>query len=356
MPLLDWYDARAPRSALAISRRARRADPYRVWLSEIMLQQTDGQGRHPLLPRVPRALADGRGARRAPARRRARRLGRARLLQPRAQPAQVRASGRCASTAAVFPTTRRSCATLPGIGPYTAAAIAAIAFGAQVDAGRRQRRAGGRAPVRGRGSRCRPPSAELKRLAATLTPAQRAGDFAQAMMDLGATHLHAEAAVVPDVPAAAGSATASAQGIEATLPRKADKAARPERVRPSPSWRCARTATCCCASGPSRACSRGMLEVPGDRVADELLPAVEGGAARGAGAGRLVAGAGRRQRTSSRTSGWSSWSTARWCRPMRADLLGRRPTLPLGARAAISPIRPLPSVMRKIIAHALKEM
>ena len=44
---------------------------------------------------------------------------------------------------------RRSCCELPGIGPYTAAAIAAIAFGARGDAGRRQHRAGGGAAVRG---------------------------------------------------------------------------------------------------------------------------------------------------------------------------------------------------------------
>ncbi|MDP2852336.1 MAG: A/G-specific adenine glycosylase, partial [Gallionella sp.] len=85
-----------------------------------------------------------------------------------------------------FPRTEADLVGLPGIGPYTAAAIAAIAFGEAAT------------PVDGNIERVvsrlfafkRPlPSAkrELKRLAESLTPQRRAGDFAQAMMDLGAT-------------------------------------------------------------------------------------------------------------------------------------------------------------------------
>ena len=81
---------------------------------------------------------------------------------------------------------RRRCATLPGIGAYTAAAIAAIAFDAAAS------------PVDGNIERVIArlfavaeslPNAkpELRRLARELTPQRRAGDFAQAMMDLGAT-------------------------------------------------------------------------------------------------------------------------------------------------------------------------
>ena len=57
-----------------------------------------------------------------------------------------------------FPETEAELRELPGIGPYTAAAIAAIAFGARDDAGRRQHRAGDGAAVCGARRRCRPPS------------------------------------------------------------------------------------------------------------------------------------------------------------------------------------------------------
>jgi A/G-specific adenine glycosylase len=85
-----------------------------------------------------------------------------------------------------FPQSENALHELPGIGPYTAAAIAAIAFGARAT------------PVDGNIERVVArlfavsaplPQAktELRRLADTLTPAYRAGDFVQAMMDLGAT-------------------------------------------------------------------------------------------------------------------------------------------------------------------------
>ena len=84
-----------------------------------------------------------------------------------------------------FPRAEKELLELPGIGPYTAAAITAIAFGEKAT------------PVDGNVERVvsrlfavRQPlpaaKSEIRRLAATLTPARRAGDFAQAMMDLGA--------------------------------------------------------------------------------------------------------------------------------------------------------------------------
>ena len=85
-----------------------------------------------------------------------------------------------------FPTSEAGLRALPGIGDYTAAAIAAIAFGCRatpVD--------GNAERVVARLFRVEPPvpaaKAEIRRLAITLTPETRAGDFAQAMMDLGAT-------------------------------------------------------------------------------------------------------------------------------------------------------------------------
>ena len=86
-----------------------------------------GDGRA-IFPRFPGALADGRGAGRRAARRGAARLAGARLLRPGAQPASLRARWWHASMAAASRRTRRRLRALPGVGAYTAAAIAAIAF------------------------------------------------------------------------------------------------------------------------------------------------------------------------------------------------------------------------------------
>jgi A/G-specific adenine glycosylase len=121
----------------------------------------------------------------------------------------------------VFPDTEDGLLTLPGIGAYTAAAIAAIAF---------DRRA---SPVDGNIERViarlfaieeELPAAKprIRALAMSLTPARRAGDFAQAMMDLGAT------ICTPKNPACAlcpwmASCAARARGDQESFPRKAEK-------------------------------------------------------------------------------------------------------------------------------------
>ena len=182
--LLAWYDRnrrRLPWRALP----GTRADPYRVWLSEIMLQQTTVATVGPyfarFLERWPdvEALAaaqlddvlhgwQGLGY-----------YARARNLHACAQAVVARHGGQ-------FPATEAELLTLPGIGAYTAAAIAAIAFNQPA------------APVDGNIERVMArlfavttplPEAkpELRRLAASLVPPDRPGDFAQAAMDLGAT-------------------------------------------------------------------------------------------------------------------------------------------------------------------------
>ena len=122
--LLAWYD-RHRRDLPGALRPAGAADPYRVWLSEIMLQQTTVATVGPYFDRFLARFPDIRALAAAPLDDVCMLAG-ARLLRPRPQPA------RCAQLssrrmAAAFPTTRRCCA-LPGIGDYTAAAIAAIAF------------------------------------------------------------------------------------------------------------------------------------------------------------------------------------------------------------------------------------
>jgi A/G-specific adenine glycosylase len=126
-----------------------------------------------------------------------------------------------------FPETEHELAELPGIGPYTAAAIAAIAFGAPV------------MPVDGNVERVMArlfaleaplPEAkpELKRLAAGLVRDERPGDWAQALMDLGAVICRPKAPLCDRCPIA-GACAARAQGAPETFPRKAPKTDRPHR-------------------------------------------------------------------------------------------------------------------------------
>jgi len=224
--LLAWYDLER-RDLPWRAEPGRKADPYRVWLSEIMLQQTTVAAVVPyyqrFLERWPsvEALAAtnlddvlaawaGLGY-----------YSRARNLHKCAKVVVERYSSR-------FPETEEELLELPGIGPYTAAAIAAIAFGARAT------------PVDGNIERVlarlfavQEPlpaaKAEIRRLAATLTPTRRAGDFAQALMDLGATVCTAKRPSCLMCPLA-GNCAAQNQGLESLLPTRAPKAERPVRV------------------------------------------------------------------------------------------------------------------------------
>ncbi len=223
--LLDWYD-RERRVLPWRFAPGTKADPYRVWLSEIMLQQTTVKAVIPFyqrfLKRWPsvKALANaelddvlaawaGLGY-----------YSRARNLHACAKAVVEQYKGR-------FPRTEAQLRELPGVGPYTAAAIAAIAFNevaTPVDGNVERvvaRLFAVRAPLPG----VKP---ELKRLAATLTPDDRPGDFAQAMMDLGATVCTPKRASCLMCPLQ-GDCAATALGIEHTLPARSVKADRPNR-------------------------------------------------------------------------------------------------------------------------------
>jgi A/G-specific adenine glycosylase len=160
-------------------------DPYRVWLSEIMLQQTTVAAVKPYFetftrrwPTVAALAAAEDGA----------------LMSAWAglgYYARARNLLACARTVAsehdgAFPNTEEALRKLPGIGPYTAAAIAAIAFGrrAVVVDGNVERVISRLHALKTPLPQSRP---EIRALADAMTPAEGAGDFAQAMMDLGAT-------------------------------------------------------------------------------------------------------------------------------------------------------------------------
>ena len=186
--LLTWYDTHHRELPWRVGPRdlasGRRSDPYRVWLSEIMLQQTTVQTVKPYFrtfvekwPDV-KALAAAETEKVMKAWAGLGYYSRARNLKACADIVAALPEG--------FPDTEDQLRKLPGIGAYTAAAIAAIAFNrpAAVVDGNVER-------VTARLFEIRSPLPEAKSEIRTavewLVPAQRPGDFAQAMMDLGAT-------------------------------------------------------------------------------------------------------------------------------------------------------------------------
>jgi A/G-specific adenine glycosylase len=223
--LLAWYD----RHRRALPWRAppgERPDPYRVWLSEIMLQQTTvptvGRRFARFLQRWP-TLAGLAAAPLDDVLHEWQGLGyyaRARNLHACAQALARDHGGR-------FPEDEAGLRALPGIGAYTAAAIAAIAFGRKatvVDANVERvaaRLFAVRAPLPG----AKP---VIRAKAALLTPATRPGDFAQAMMDLGAAVCAPGRPRCERCPISRWCA-ARAQGIAPSLPVRAPKKAKPTR-------------------------------------------------------------------------------------------------------------------------------
>lgn len=261
--LLDWYDSHArdlpwrvpPGSDVC-------ADPYRVWLSEVMLQQTTVAAvqeyflrfttRWPTIEALAAAedadvMAEWAG------------------LGYYARARNLLSCARVLSTKGGFPRDRDGLLNLPGIGPYTAAAIAAIAFDQPetvVDGNVE------RVMARLFDEHMPLPAAKpvLTAHAARLTPRTRPGDYAQAVMDLGAT------ICTPRNPACGicplmRHCAARVAGTAASLPRKTRKPAKPVRQgiayigqRRDGAWLLERR--------PARGLLGGMLGWPGTEWAD----------------------------------------------------------------------------------------
>jgi A/G-specific adenine glycosylase len=255
--LLDWYDRhrrRLPWRPLP----GEAADPYKVWLSEIMLQQTGVKtvgpyfekfvARWPDVDALARASLDdvlrmwaGLGY-----------YSRARNLHACAVAVRRDHGG-------AFPDTEQGLQALPGIGPYTAAAISAIAFSRRT------------MPVDGNIERVvsrlfaveEPlPQAKpmIQSLAATLLGASRAGDSAQALMDLGSS------ICTPKKPACAlcplnEDCVSRARGDQETFPRKAPK--KTGALRRGAAFVVTRGEELLVRTRPEKGLLGGMTEVPG---------------------------------------------------------------------------------------------
>jgi A/G-specific adenine glycosylase len=262
--LLGWYD----RSARVLPWRIapgsdQQPDPYRIWLAEVMLQQTTvaavasyfGRftGRWPTVADL--AAADDADVMAAWAG-----LGyyaRARNLLACAR-AVVRDHG------GIFPDSETGLRALPGIGDYTAASVAAIAFGRAavvIDANIE------RVIARHRLIETPLPMAkrEIRVALAPLVPAERPGDFAQALMDLGATICTPRGPACAICPLMADCRARGLPDIE-RLPVKPPKKAKPHRhglahwiERDAQIWLVRR---------PDKGMLGGMRALPGDDWAD----------------------------------------------------------------------------------------
>lgn len=276
--LLAWYDQhrrRLPWRAVA----GELADPYRVWLSEIMLQQTTVRAVGPYFEKFVTRWPDVSA------------LGRASLddvlrmwaglgYYSRARNLYACAVAVLNDHGGVFPDTEAGLRALPGIGPYTAAAIAAIAFDRRT------------MPVDGNIERVVSrlyaieealPQAKplIQQMAATLLGPSRAGDSAQALMDLGAT------ICTPKKPACAlcplnDNCAARTRGDQESFPRKAPK--KTGTLRRGAAFVVTRGGELLVRSRPEKGLLGGMTEVPGsewragqeDAAALAQAPALKG--------------------------------------------------------------------------------
>ena len=254
--MLAWYDHhrrvmpwRAP--------PGKKSDPYAVWLSEIMLQQTTVTAVKPyfeaFLVRWPTvaALAAAPNAEVMAAWAGLGYYARARNLH--------KCAGVVAGGGGKFPDTEAGLLELPGVGPYTAAAIAAIAFNqkATVVDGNVERVMARLFAVAEPLPASKP---VLRELAATLTPEERPGDYAQAVMDLGAT------VCTPTSPKCllcpwAENCRARAAGIAETLPRKSPKAVSPQKYGTA-FWMERKDGSVFLQRRPAQGLLGGMMEIP----------------------------------------------------------------------------------------------
>jgi len=255
MRLLSHYDLyRRPLPWRSLA--GEKPDPYRVWLSEIMLQQTTVAA---VIPRFLRFVARWPTVEALAAAPPEDILGEWAGLGYYARARNLIACAQQVAARGGFPRTEAELRKLPGIGAYTAAAIAAIAFGERATAidtnverviARLHAIAGPIATARH----------VIRTLAEAMTPAERAGDFAQAMMDLGATICRPRN---PDCPACplAQDCAGFASGAPTAFPAPKIRPERPHRH--GVAWWIERDDALWLVRRPARGLLGGMAALPG---------------------------------------------------------------------------------------------
>jgi len=266
--LLAWYDRHARdlpwRIGPRAGRKGARPDPYRVWLSEIMLQQTTVKTVGPyfeqFVARWP-TVADLAAAPTQDVMSAWAGLG----YYSRARNLHACAKAVVSEHGSVFPDTEDGLLSLPGIGPYTAAAIAAIAFDrpAAVMDGNVERVI---SRLRAISTPLPAAKSEIREALSHLVPDKRPGDFAQATMDLGATLCSPRKPACPLCPWADDCA-AHARGIAETLPVKPPKKAKPTRYGAA-FWLTDARDHVLIRTRPPKGLLGGMDEIPGTEWTD----------------------------------------------------------------------------------------
>jgi len=239
-------------------------DPYRVWLSEVMLQQTTVAT---VRPRFERFVSRWPDVEALAAARDEDILNEWAGLGYYARARNLIACAREVAKRGAFPSSAAELRALPGIGPYTSAAIAAIAFGekaAAVDTNVE------RVIARLHGLKRRP-RLEMERLVLGLIPEDRPGDFIQAMMDLGATICRPARPRCGDCPLRPD-CTAFASGEPEAFPARKLRAARPRKYgiaywieSDGQVWLVRR---------PPKGMLGGMAALPGSEWTDAKLPRI----------------------------------------------------------------------------------
>jgi A/G-specific adenine glycosylase len=228
--LLAWWDQ--GHRDLPFRFKEGEADPYRVWIAEVMLQQTQVSRVLPFYERFVRRLPSLEALSRSSEEEVLGLFGglgyyaRARRLPGAAREALARHGG--------LPATAAALRELPGFGPYTAGAVASIAFGEEVACvdGNVARVLSRLFLVRSAPELARTRE-RLWALAARLVPAERPGDFNQALMELGATRCTKARPRCEGCPLE-GLCRARRAGLEVHLPR-----ARRRPTAVAESWACA---------------------------------------------------------------------------------------------------------------------